>query len=40
LARKFYGTPAAELFRPGVHDPDDMFVDELTGRKMAKGQMT
>ncbi|KAM7198281.1 hypothetical protein V8F33_005072 [Rhypophila sp. PSN 637] len=40
LARKFYGTPAAEPFRPGYHDPDDMFIDELTGRKLARGQMT
>ncbi|KAK3358272.1 hypothetical protein B0T24DRAFT_139256, partial [Lasiosphaeria ovina] len=40
LARKSYGTPASELFRQGVHDPDDMYIDRFTGRKMARGQMT
>ncbi|KAK4161725.1 hypothetical protein QBC43DRAFT_357267 [Cladorrhinum sp. PSN259] len=40
LSRKFYGTPTAEAWRPSVHHPDDMFIDDITGRKMARGQMT
>lgn len=40
LARKFYGTPASEPYISGLHDERDMYVDELTGRKMARGQMT
>ncbi|KAK0726065.1 hypothetical protein B0H67DRAFT_480099 [Lasiosphaeris hirsuta] len=40
LARKHYGTAAAEPFRPSVHHPDDMIISEITGRKLARGQMT
>ncbi|KAK6544698.1 hypothetical protein TWF694_001384 [Orbilia ellipsospora] len=40
LARKFYGTSAAEPFMLGIHDPEDMFVDEVTGGRYARGQMT
>ncbi|KAK3332846.1 hypothetical protein B0T19DRAFT_448679 [Cercophora scortea] len=40
LARKFYGTAASEPFRPGFHSEEDMYVNEITGRKMARGQMT
>jgi len=40
LARKHYGTAAAELFRPGVHHQEDLHVDEITGRRLARGQMT
>ncbi|KAK3997750.1 hypothetical protein QBC44DRAFT_228707 [Cladorrhinum sp. PSN332] len=39
LARKHYGTPLAQAWRPSVHHPDDMFIDEYTGHKMARGQM-
>ncbi|KAH8659361.1 hypothetical protein BGZ60DRAFT_382721 [Tricladium varicosporioides] len=40
LARKHYGTYASEVYRPSFHHPDDMYIDELTGSKYAKGQMT
>jgi hypothetical protein len=39
LARKFYGTPASEVYNARLHHPDDMYTDPLTGRAMAKGQM-
>ncbi|KAF3905023.1 hypothetical protein AA313_de0204483 [Arthrobotrys entomopaga] len=40
LARKFYGTAAAEPFIAGIYDPKDMFVDDVTGGRYASGQMT
>ena len=40
LARKHYGTYASEIFRPGFHHADDMYIDEFTGSKYAKSQMT
>ncbi|KAF2685161.1 actin-like ATPase domain-containing protein [Lentithecium fluviatile CBS 122367] len=39
LARKHYGTPISQLFREGVHHPDDAYISELTGMKYAKSQM-
>ena len=40
LARKNYGTYASEMYREGFHHADDMYIDEFTGYKYAKGQMT
>lgn len=40
LSRKHYGTYASETFVPGVHDPQDSYIDRFDGRRMAKGQMT
>ncbi len=40
LARKHYGTYASEPFNPFIHDAADAYVDEFTGSKYAKGQMT
>ncbi|KAH8898759.1 actin-like ATPase domain-containing protein [Thozetella sp. PMI_491] len=39
LARKFYGTPVSRLYNPDLHIEADAYIDEYTGRKMAKGQM-
>jgi len=39
LSRKFYGTPVSRPYNPSVHSAADMYTDEYTGRKMAKGQM-
>jgi hypothetical protein len=40
LARKHYGTYASEPYIAGVHDPEDMYIDEFTGSRYAKAQMT
>ncbi|KAK3378944.1 hypothetical protein B0T24DRAFT_663235 [Lasiosphaeria ovina] len=40
LARQHYGTPVANIFQPGVHDPEDMFINRFTGLEMARGQMS
>lgn len=40
LARKHYGTYASEPYRPGIHNPADVYTDDFTGAKYAKGQMT
>ncbi len=39
LSRKFYGTPVSRLFNPSIHSEADMYINENTGRRMAKGQM-
>ncbi|KAF2463990.1 actin-like ATPase domain-containing protein [Lindgomyces ingoldianus] len=39
LARKHYGTPVCTPYKPGIHNAADMYVDEFTGSKYAKGQM-
>lgn len=40
LARKHYGTYASEPFIPNIHHPEDMYIDEFTGSRYAKAQMT
>lgn len=40
LARKHYGTYASQPFNPRVHNVEDRYVDQYTGRPFAKGQMT
>lgn len=37
--RRFYGTSCSQIFRPGVHDESDSYIDEYDGRKRAMGQM-
>ena len=39
LARKHYGTYTSIPFNPCIHDLADEYKDELTGMRMAKGQM-
>lgn len=39
LARKHYGTPVSVPYIAGVHNAADMYIDELTGSKYARGQM-
>ncbi|ORY18798.1 hypothetical protein BCR34DRAFT_472752 [Clohesyomyces aquaticus] len=39
LARKHYGTPISVPYRAGIHNAVDMYTDEFTGTKYAKGQM-
>jgi hypothetical protein len=40
LARKYYGTYASEPFNRLIHDASDMYEDQFTGARYAKGQMT
>ncbi|KAI9890224.1 MAG: hypothetical protein M1814_004386 [Vezdaea aestivalis] len=40
LCRLHYGTPVSRKFVPGIHNPDDSYVDEHTGERMARGQMS
>ncbi|KAK0721720.1 hypothetical protein B0T26DRAFT_869972 [Lasiosphaeria miniovina] len=35
LARQHYGTPVLDVFRPGVHDPEDMFIPTPIPRRSA-----
>jgi hypothetical protein len=38
--RRHYGTPASEPFNAFKHSEEDAYIDEHTGEKYAKGQMT
>ncbi|KAI5788706.1 hypothetical protein FPQ18DRAFT_343143 [Pyronema domesticum] len=40
LARRHYGTPMSTYFMEGVHNPDDAYTDPLTGKKMARNQIS
>ncbi|KAG0641158.1 hypothetical protein HOY80DRAFT_1114338, partial [Tuber brumale] len=39
-ARRHYGTPMSTLFIPGRHSERDAYIDPLTGRRMARNQVS
>ena len=39
-ARRSYGVPTSKQFIPGVHSPEDLFVDPESGQQLARNQVS
>ena len=39
-ARRSYGVPTSKQFIPGIHNPEDMFVDPDSGQQLARNQVS